>query len=148
MGQSRYGVLWEGVNSIGASRDNYVTIREGSVSRFHAIIRVNKNQVTIEPLNSMLEIEVKGEQIEGVSKLEGGDTFTMGGFLVELEYVTSVNKRVATVMSSEEVERRNRINKGKKQTALIVGYCLLGAGLLLLIALGLKALTWLPGVNP
>ncbi|MCQ2397310.1 MAG: FHA domain-containing protein [Lentisphaeria bacterium] len=92
-GQPKFGVLWEGYNSIGASRDNYVTVREGSVSRFHAMIRVNKNQVTIEPLNSLLEIEVNGEQIEGVSKLEGGDTFTMGGFPVELEYVTTVTKR-------------------------------------------------------
>lgn len=146
-GQSKYGYLWEGVNSIGASRDNYVTVREGDVSRFHATIIVCKDQVTIEPVNTILNVEINGEHVEGSSKLHGGDTFTMGSFPVELEYVDTVAKRTAIVMSSEDVERRNRNAKSERRTAIIVGYCLLGTGILLLIALGLKALTWLPSGN-
>lgn len=146
-GEMEYGYLWEGGNTIGASRDNYVTIRLGNVSRFHATITVRGTSLILESLSPMLETEVNGERIEGPTTITPGDTFTMNGFLVELERVDFASKRALVVMSEEEVTRRNAVVRQSKNTSLVIGYTLLCVGIILLITLVLAAIKWLPNVN-
>jgi pSer/pThr/pTyr-binding forkhead associated (FHA) protein len=57
-------VLWPGVNSVGASADNYVTIRQGEVSRFHGKITVNGDNLTYENSNRNIKTFVNGALME------------------------------------------------------------------------------------
>ena len=144
-GHETHGCLWEGVNSVGSSRDNYVTVREGDVSRFHILVTVHGKQIYMEAVNSMLETDVGGEPIEGAVELKAGDVISMAGFPVELDYIDTAAKRAAVIMSEKEVAQRNENVRSAKKTAAVLAYSLLGAGLLFLIALGLMAIKWLPG---
>lgn len=144
-GHETHGCLWEGVNSVGSSRDNYVTVREGDISRFHILVTVHGKQIYMEAVNSMLETDVGGEPIDGAVELKAGDVISMAGFPVELDYIDTVAKRAAVIMSEKEVAQRNENVRSVKKTATVLAYSLLGAGLLFLIALGLMAIKWLPG---
>ncbi|MBO4619012.1 MAG: FHA domain-containing protein [Victivallales bacterium] len=61
---TEFGVLWEGVNSVGASHDNYVTVRLGQVSRFQCKITVKGSTITVEPFSSMTPIYINEERVE------------------------------------------------------------------------------------
>lgn len=145
IGQARTGVLWEGVNSVGASRDNYVTVREGEISRFHLLMTVRGASITMEAINSMLRLELDGEPVDGKVSIKAGQVIGMAGFDVELEYVDTIAKRAAVILSEEDVERRNENVRQQRNTAFIIACCLLGTGICFLITLGLMALKWLPG---
>ncbi len=146
-GTTEFGYLWEGDNSVGASRDNYVTVRLGNVARFHANIAVRGSTLVLTPLNSFLETEVNGERIEGAKPINAGDTFTMNGFPVEVERMDFAARRAVVVMSEEEVSRRNTVVRQEKNTTLVVVYSLMAAGIMLLIGLVLAAVKWLPHVK-
>ena len=57
-------VLWPGVNSIGASADNYITIRQGEVSRRHGKITVHGDNVTFENSNRNIKTFINGALID------------------------------------------------------------------------------------
>ena len=46
-GGYEHGALWNGVNSIGASHDNYVMVREGTVSRVHCFITITGEKIVL-----------------------------------------------------------------------------------------------------
>lgn len=147
-GQIQRAYLWEGVNTIGASHDNYVTIREGNVSRFHCNIVVHGNEVELRQTNSMLDLDVNGEPIsQGSAALKSGDTFTMSGFPVEIEWVDAVTKRALVVRSPEEIAKREKNFKTVKNNNLLIKYCFLGTAVLFLIALALWMLSLIPGIR-
>lgn len=57
-------VLWPGVNTIGASRDNYVTVRTDDVSRVHGKITVQSNgKIFYENLFTTRRAEVNGTTV-------------------------------------------------------------------------------------
>lgn len=58
------GALWPGLNSIGASRDNSVTVRTMDVSRIHAFINVQGNELTIRGASLNNSTLVNGVDIE------------------------------------------------------------------------------------
>ena len=86
-GISEHGVLWPGKNSVGASNDNYVTVRIGHVARFHSFITVNGENVTLENINPLVVTLVNDLPLHGSQQLESGDVITMAGFEVELERI-------------------------------------------------------------
>ena len=146
-GREHTGTLWEGVNSVGASRDNYVTVREGDISRFHAHLTVRGASAYLESVNSMLDTEVNGKQIVGAVELHAGDTILLAGYPIEVRYLEIAERRAPLVLSDEEVAIRNLRVKKTRGTAKIVACCLLGTAILTLIALGLMAMKWLPGAQ-
>ena len=146
--QLQHAYLWEGINTIGASHDNYVTIREGNVSRFHCAIAVHGNDIQLRQLNSMLDLDVNGEPVNQASvNLNSGDTFSMSGFPVEIERIDAVSKRALVVRSEEEIATREKNFRTYKNNSLLIKYCFLGAGLLFLIALALWMLSLIPRIR-
>ena len=145
-GISCWGYLWEGVNTIGASRDNYVTVRQGNVARFHANIIVRGSSLILEPVNTFVKTELNGELLEGAKTANGGDVFTMNEFPVEIERVDFAQRRVAVVMSSEEVSRKNAISEQTKSTSKLMAFALLAVGIMVLVGLVLMVVQKLPSI--
>jgi len=58
------GVLWPGMNSIGASADNYITIRQGNISRFHGKITVHDDNISFENCNRNIKTTINGALLE------------------------------------------------------------------------------------
>ncbi len=146
-GKEHTGTLWEGTNSVGASRDNYVTVREGDISRFHAHLIIRGKSVLLESVNSILETEVNGQRIDGAVELHPGDILSLAGYSIELEYLDIAEKRAPVLLSQQEVSFRNQRMRTTRNTSRIVACCLLGTAILCLVALGVMAMKWLPGAQ-
>ena len=71
-------VIWPGVNSIGASRDNYITVRTEDVSRIHGKITCEGNSLFYESAHASLAAEVNGIAVQGDKvELNVGDELTL-----------------------------------------------------------------------
>ena len=77
IGHRRY-VLSAGVNTIGREPNSTVCINDPSVSRGHARITVDDEQVTIEDLNSKNGTQVMGEPVTSPRALNDGDELEFG----------------------------------------------------------------------
>ena len=75
----RRAVLWYGVNTLGSSMDNYVTIRNNDIERLHAKITVNKqDQVFLEHIGMGRSISVNHVELEsGMTEIKEGDEITL-----------------------------------------------------------------------
>lgn len=63
-GHEGRAVLWPGVNSLGASKDNYVCIRQGEVSRFHALLSVKADSLSFENSNRNIVSFLDGTKLD------------------------------------------------------------------------------------
>ncbi len=90
-------VLWPGVNSIGASADNYITIRQGEVSRFHGKITVHGDSVTYENSNRNIKTFINGALMEYRQvSLTTGTRIILGDIPIRLQKVTRVSSDLST----------------------------------------------------
>ena len=81
-------VLWPGVNSVGASADNYVTIRQGEVSRFHGKITVSGDKLSYENSNRNIKTFVNGALLELVPvAFSSGTRIMLGDTPIRLQKV-------------------------------------------------------------
>ena len=98
-------VLWYGVNTIGASRDNYQTVRTEDVSRVHAKITVHPDdRIFIEPLYRGRYTAVNDEQIYDLREVQENDVITMGETDVVIK--RSLKLSSAAVKGIEELHLR------------------------------------------
>ncbi len=85
-------VLWPGVNSIGASADNYITIRQGEVSRFHGKITVHSDNITFENSNRNIKTFINGALMEyRPVNLTTGTRIMLADIPIRLQKVTRVS---------------------------------------------------------
>ena len=77
IGHRRY-VLSAGVNTIGREPNSTVCINDPSVSRGHARITVDDEQVTIEDLHRKNGTQVMGEPVTSPRALNDGDELEFG----------------------------------------------------------------------
>jgi predicted component of type VI protein secretion system len=86
-GDPMTAVVWPGANSIGASRDNYICVREGNISRFHGVITLKEDgRMTFRNINSQLMSRINNEfvtQTQSVD-LHEGDRLSMADFSVNV----------------------------------------------------------------
>ena len=94
---TEFGVLWEGVNSIGASHDNYVTVRLGQVARFQCKITVKNNTVVLEPFSSMTPTFLNEERVEERTIVNVDSLITLTDTDVHLE-MTQLPANYATIV--------------------------------------------------
>lgn len=139
------GCLWRGENSIGASRDNYVCIRLGAVSRFHCCISVNDAELTLANINPMVETAVNDEPLlQGHTRIKPGDVLLLGDVEVTVREKLAGSVRVGDILTKQELKKRNSgVAKRTKQRALLAFAVIL---LLVLCILGMVvgALRMLP----
>jgi len=77
-GSEGRAVLWPGRNSIGASSDNTVCIKEEGISRQHSRITANVDNLYVEDLNSSSGTYVNGKRIKALTTAEGGAAVRFG----------------------------------------------------------------------
>ena len=71
-------VIWPGVNSVGASRDNYITVRTEDVSRVHGQITCEDKLLYYKSAHASLTAEVNGIAVKGDKvELNVGDELTL-----------------------------------------------------------------------
>ncbi len=107
-GDEEFARLWPGVNSVGASHDNYVMVREGSVSRFHAQVEVNGDRLLLSNLSAMVESQVNGAEVTGPREIRPGDTIVLADVQVRLGRTEAMAAPVADILSEKALQRQNQ----------------------------------------
>lgn len=120
----QHDVLWNGKNSIGASHDNYITIRLGAVSRFHCYIEVLGEHLTISNISPMVETTVNDESVHEPMKIKVGDIIMLNDIEAKIERTELPKRHVEYIMSDKELEQRNKKSakhhRGKSYAPLII----------------------------
>ncbi len=103
---SHRAVLWYGVNTIGASRDNYQTVRTDDVSRVHAKILVQRDdKMFIEALYRGRYTAVNDNPVVGApAELKEGDVITLGE--TDITVKRSLRLSAAAVKGMEELQQQ------------------------------------------
>ncbi|MEM7028099.1 MAG: FHA domain-containing protein [Chloroflexota bacterium] len=66
------------IMTFGRATDNDVVLDDAQVSRYHAVLRVEANEITLQDLDSLNGIEINGERIRGIHVLQPTETITIG----------------------------------------------------------------------
>lgn len=77
-GGDEYAVLWPGRNTIGGASSNTIAVKQESVSRQHARITVNGDEVYLEDLNSSLGTFVAGKRVTALTRIGEGAQIRFG----------------------------------------------------------------------
>jgi DNA-binding winged helix-turn-helix (wHTH) protein len=92
-----YRVVWmdrevalsPGANLLGRTHDALVWVEDPSVSRRHAILRVERDRVTVEDCGSRNGTFVDGERVDGPRRVAPGDKIWLGQACLQLVHYTS-----------------------------------------------------------
>ena len=96
--------LTEGRFLIGRSTDCQLSLDDPLVSRLHAALTVNGDEVVVEDLGSRNGVRLNGRRIEGVEKLAHGDRLTIG--TQELALVSARGAATETVVRRGATQTR------------------------------------------
>ena len=151
---TEFGVLWEGVNSVGASHDNYVTVRLGQVSRFQCKITVHGNAITVEPFSTMTPVYLNEERIEGKTPITIDSLLTLTDIDTHLEMSQLPSNYSAIVGASSEnaavtQNEDARSNVASQQNVQVTQNLLVGLAIIASIILfAFLLLRLVPGMTP
>lgn len=83
-GENRRSVIWPGVNTIGYSEDNYITVREGSVARRHGLLSYTDELLEYENAHSHVNSYLNGRTVTDKITLADGDMLSLADFPVSI----------------------------------------------------------------
>src|SRR5262252_8056831 len=75
------------VITIGRGNANDLVLNDASVSRFHAVVKLDGNTVVIADRGSTNGVILNGERITQESELKSGDVAALGSYQLRLEHV-------------------------------------------------------------
>jgi adenylate cyclase len=87
--------LPEGTTTLGRAEDNDLVLPDGSVSRYHARLRLSAGQLQLEDLGSRNGSKVNGRSLEGVCPVKSGDTLSVGEYELLVRQLTAVENAFA-----------------------------------------------------
>lgn len=107
-------VLWPGLNSIGASNDNYITVRTPDVSRIHGYINVLSDRITYRHVAADNPSYINGEQVIGTDpvQIKVGDVITMAETSVTLVDAYRLQTHTASAISQARNHQRSSVSRG------------------------------------
>ncbi|NMA45646.1 MAG: FHA domain-containing protein [Lentisphaerae bacterium] len=115
----RRAALWPGTNSIGASADNYVTVRTDDVSRIHGLIHVEGDKVSYQNMFQSNRSTVNAQEVgEEPVKVKVGDEITMADTTVHLVSGVRISKIVASSTGKQGGRSHNALNEAALQNVL------------------------------
>src|SRR6185503_9311958 len=117
----RRGVLelTKPVITVGRGTANDLVLNDASVSRFHAVIKLHENKVSIADRGSTNGIVRNGEKINEESELQNGDVVQVGQYALRLEHV---DEKGIQVRRAEWPSTLDQIMRGRTgQVALARG---------------------------
>ena len=108
----RSGVLWPGVNIIGSSKDNEVTIRNGELSRHHGKVTVKDDRVFFEKFHSSCRVSINGHSIGDKQVEISTDDEIMLSSDLQISLIKNTRKSMQKIQGSgNAVESKARNNK-------------------------------------
>ena len=107
-------VLWPGLNSIGASNDNYITVRTPDVSRIHGYINVLSDRITYRHAAADNPSFINGEQILGSDpvQIKPGDVLTMAETSVTLVDAYRLQTNSASAIAQAKMHQKSSVSRG------------------------------------
>ena len=107
-------VLWPGLNSIGASNDNYITVRTPDVSRIHGYINVLSDRITYRHAAADNPSYINGEQIIGTDpvQIKAGDVITMADTSVTLVDAFRMQTNSASAIAQAKMHQKSSVSRG------------------------------------
>ncbi|MBR5026215.1 MAG: FHA domain-containing protein, partial [Victivallales bacterium] len=107
-------VLWPGLNSIGASNDNYITVRMPDVSRIHGYINVLSDRITYKSANPDNPSYLNGEEIIGNDpvQIKAGDVITMADTSVTLVDAYRMQTHSASAIAQAKMHQKSSVSRG------------------------------------
>lgn len=138
-----FNVLWPGLNSIGASHDNYVMVRTVDVSRQHAFIRISaNNQATLRAATLNNNTYVNGEEIgDKEVALKPDDVIQMADTVVR--FVSAVRVSFNNAPIQMDVNRQVSIANSDSVNSKTFMYVMIGLFTALITTLLLLLITML-----
>lgn len=88
--------------TIGRSRDNGVPVPDASLSRHHAVVRVEADGAWLEDLGSRNGTWLNGQRVAGSQRLAGGDRIQLGGTDIEVRRRAPVSLRPGPAAAASE----------------------------------------------
>ena len=128
-------VLWPGLNSIGASNDNYITVRTPDVSRIHGYINVLSDRITYRHAAADNPSYINGEQVIGTDpvQIKAGDVITMAETSVTLVDAYRMQSNSANAIAQARLRQKSSVSRG----GYILMVTLIAMVVVILIIMGL-----------
>lgn len=114
-------VIWPGVNTVGASRDNYITVRTDDVSRMHGKITETDGRLFYENLYSSVDSELNG--IKVTEKVEFNENDILSLALTDVHAVRAMRKGSDNMLEASgkaTITGRNYKNGAGSKMAFII----------------------------
>jgi len=110
----RNGILElnKSVITVGRGNANDLVLNDSSVSRFHAVIKVQDNSIRIADRGSTNGIRLNGQKIIRETELKNGDVAVVGRYELRLE---SVDENAIQVRRAQWPSTLNHIMRGRAQ---------------------------------
>ncbi len=102
--------LTKPVITVGRGNANDLVLNDASVSRFHAVIKLQEDGVFVADRGSTNGVVVNGSRIEAESQLQGGDILHLGQYELRLE---SADENGIQVRKAEWPSTFNEIMRGR-----------------------------------
>ncbi len=121
-------VLWPGVNSIGASADNYITIRLGDVSRKHGKISVTSDEVSYQNANRNIKTFINGALIDSDPiKITTDSRILLADIPISLKKVTRVSNDIVEANLGDDLplDQVLEMRQMQKRPVPFLAICLL-----------------------
>ena len=128
-------VLWPGLNSIGASNDNYITVRMPDVSRIHGYINVLGDRITYRHAAADNPSYITGEQVVGNDpvQIKVGDVITMAETSVTLVDAYRMQSHSASAIAQARMHQKSSVSRG----GFILMVTLIAMVIIIFIVMGL-----------
>ncbi|MBQ9368225.1 MAG: FHA domain-containing protein [Victivallales bacterium] len=95
-------VIWPGVNTIGASKDNYITVRTEDVARIHGKIFSDGEHLEYEGIHSSYESAINGVSVGTArTELKEGDELMMAETTVRIVRGVRSQMQVSSMMDND-----------------------------------------------
>lgn len=108
-------VIWPGVNTIGSSKDNYITVRTEDVARIHGKIFSTGEHLEYEGLHTSYESALNGVSIgTNRTELKEGDELLMAETTVRIVRAVRVQASNSSMMDNDLLNPNNPLSSAKR----------------------------------
>src|SRR5258708_16370818 len=103
------------ITTIGRGNANDLVLNDSSVSRFHAVVKIQDKGVIIADRGSTNGVVINGQKIHRETELKSGDSAGIGRYELRLE---AINENAIQVRRAEWPSTLNQIMHGRGETGV------------------------------
>lgn len=131
-----HAIIWPGINSIGASRDNYITVRTEDIARVHGRITYKDERLFYEDLHTTRGSQINDIEVyDNTVELYEGDDLVLGETHINIIHPVRAQRQAVINNTVAAVNQQQEQKKKKKTKAGLITITILAVILFLLIFL-------------